>query len=179
MNNQLFECFTNPIKCKLLLEIHAKGQATAKQLAETCSSIPQTTLYRYLKKMTTDGILKVIEENQIRGTVEKVYALSHDLSVDTKKMIEENNGQAYMQMFTQYMTGLMQEFSEYTSRTDIDILHDGSGFTVAPVYATTKELEDAMFKIGEIISTLVQNAPTPERSLHNVGIITTPPKKPK
>ncbi len=50
MTDKLMECFTNPVKCKLLLEIRSQGQTTAKHLAETYTDIPQATLYRNLKK---------------------------------------------------------------------------------------------------------------------------------
>ena len=72
MTGRLMECITNPVKCKLLLEIHSKGKATAKQLADIYTDIPQATLYRHLKKMLSDGILQVVEETQVRGTVEKL-----------------------------------------------------------------------------------------------------------
>jgi hypothetical protein len=53
---------------------------------------------------------------------------------------EDDNGQAYMIMFTQFMMGLTEEFREYSSRPDINLLRDGSGFTVAPIYVTIEEL---------------------------------------
>lgn len=177
MSENITECFTNPIKCKLLLEIYNKGQATAKQLAETHRDITHATLYRYLKKMTADGVLKVVEENQIRGTVERVYAVADDFMMDTSKMVEENNGQAYMMLFTQFVMGLTEEFRAYTSRPDINLLQDGSGFTVAPIYATREELVEALTEMGKIIQSLLGNEKTPERYLHNIAIITTPPNK--
>lgn len=96
---------------------------------------------------------------------------------NAKKMVEENDGQAYMMLFTQFVMGLTGEFREYVSRPDINILQDGSGFTVAPVYATTEELTAAMMEIGKIVNALVGNEKTPERELHSIAIITTPPKK--
>ena len=179
MNKKIAECFANPIKCKLIFEIARKERATAKQLAEKFDDITHATLYRYLKKMTEDGILKVVEENQIRGTVEKVYEVAPELSVDTQKMIEENNGPAYMMLFTQFMMGLTDEFREYTSSTDINILQDGSGFSVAPIYATTDELASIIMDIGKILTPFLDNKKTPERELHSIAIITTPPKKTK
>ena len=67
MDQKIMDCFANPIKCKLLLEIYASGQTTAKRLSELYSDIPQATLYRYLKRMTDEGILKIVGENPIRG----------------------------------------------------------------------------------------------------------------
>ena len=55
---------------------HAAGESDRKYLAEKCVDIPQTTLYRYLKRMTDDGLLKIVGETPIRGTVEK------DLCID-------------------------------------------------------------------------------------------------
>lgn len=177
MNNRIAECFANPIKCKLIFEITRKERTTAKELAEKFDDIPHATLYRYLKKMTEDGILKVIQENQIRGTVEKVYAVAPDLSVDAQKMVEENDGTAYMMLFTQFMMGLTDEFREYTSHSDINLLQDASGFSVAPIYATTDELASIMIEIGKVLTPFMENEKTPERDLHSIAIITTPPKK--
>ncbi|MBY1762104.1 hypothetical protein KWT62_17285, partial [Clostridioides difficile] len=34
MNEKLMDCFVNPIKCKLLLEVFSNNRTTAKQLGE-------------------------------------------------------------------------------------------------------------------------------------------------
>ena len=80
LNEKIMECISNPAKSRLLIEIMRRGEVTAKYLAEKCSDIPQTTLYRNLKRMTDDGLLKIVNETPIRGTVEKTYALTFDPS---------------------------------------------------------------------------------------------------
>lgn len=177
MNEKMAKCLIDPVRCKLLLEIHNKDRATAKQLAQKCPDITHATLYRHLKKMVAAGILQVVGENKIRGTLERIYAVSPGLSLDAKKMAEGNDGQAYMLLFTQFMLGLTEEFQRYVSRSDIDIIRDGSGFTVAPVYATTEELTAAMSGIAKILQPLVSNKKTAERDLHSIAVITTPPRK--
>ena len=97
MTDKIMECITNPAKCKLLLEIYSQGQATAKHLSDTFGDIPQATLYRNLKKMLNDGILKVVDETQIRGTVEKTYAPAFNLNEDFESILAENSGTLYMQ----------------------------------------------------------------------------------
>lgn len=44
MNEKLMDCFVNPIKCKLLIEIFSNNRTTAKQLGEKIS--------RYIKGNT-------------------------------------------------------------------------------------------------------------------------------
>ena len=51
MNEKLMDCFVNPIKCKLLLEVFSNNRTTAKQLGEKFQDISKATLYRYLNIM--------------------------------------------------------------------------------------------------------------------------------
>jgi len=157
MEQKIMDCFTHPIKCKLLLELYSAGKATAKQLAEIYNDIPQATLYRYLKRMTNDGILKVVEENQVRGTIEKTYAVAIDLDSSGQELIGANAGDAYMQMFMQYVFGFIKQFQAYCKKSDIDIPKDQSGFSLAPIYATDEELASAIDEYAKIIQPLYKN----------------------
>lgn len=165
-----------PLSAKLIIEIMERGEITASQLLETFNEIPQATLYRRLRKMLKDGVLKVAAENQIRGTLEKVYALGFDMEESKRKLSESNNGEAYMQIITYHILGILQEFSEYTSKENINLVGDGSGCSVAPVYATYEELTAALTKIGGIITELQSHKPDGKRKLHNLCVITTPPQ---
>ena len=40
MTDKIMSCITNPVKCKLLLEIYAQEQTTAKHLSDVLSDIP-------------------------------------------------------------------------------------------------------------------------------------------
>lgn len=174
MIEKLMECFTSPVKSRLLLEIHAQGQTTAKYLAETFGDIPQATLYRYLKKMTSDGILKIVSEKPVRGTIERTYALASDFNQDARKLMEVNPGAVYMQMFTQYMMGFAKQFQQYCRSTEIDMQHERSGFSIAPLYLTDQELEELLKNISQAFSSALSNKPAPGRKLRNIGIIISP-----
>lgn len=176
MDQKIMDCFANPIKCKLLLEIYASGQTTAKRLSELYSDIPQATLYRYLKRMTDEGILKIVGENPIRGTVEKTYALAVPLGEGIEDIVSSNSGEAFMLLFMNYMLGLVKQFQEYCKRSDIDIMKDHPAFTMAPVYATNEELEAAVGEFARIIEPLHHNPPAPGRKLRTIGLIVTPPE---
>ena len=174
MIDKLMECFTNPVKSRLLLEIHSSGEATAKRLAEIYTDIPQATLYRNLKKMTGDGILKIVIERQVRGTIERTYALASDFNADIQKIMERNPSAAYMQMFTQYMMGFARQFQQHCRNTEIDFQHEMSGFSLAPLYLTDEELKELISKLTEIFTGLLKNTPAPGRKLRNIGLIISP-----
>lgn len=138
------ECISNPAKSRLMIEIMRRGKVTAKYLAEKCVDIPQTTLYRYLKRMTDDGLLKIVGETPIRGTVEKTYALTFDPS-DPPSVLGQNSGAMYMQMFFQYFLTFAKIFQDYCDTPGIDIKKDRSGlsswrtgFSLAPIQRGAK-----------------------------------------
>ena len=173
LNLKIMECVSNPIKCRLLIEILKSGETTAKLLAEKCMDIPQTTLYRNLKRMTEDGILKVVSETQIRGTIEKTYAATFDLN-DANAMIGENSGKMYMQMFLQYILTFAKQFQTYCDSPGIDIKNDKSGFSLSYVYLTDEELEKAVAAISKILTPLQNNKPASDRKLRTIGVIISP-----
>ena len=177
MTDKLMDCITNPVKCKLLLEIHSRGKATAKHLSDTYSDIPSATLYRHLKKMLSDGILKVVEETQIRGTVEKTYALAFNVKSEMESMLEENSGELYMQYFMQYMIGFAKQFQQYCQSPNINIKEDMTGFSLSPLYLSDQELTSLVTDISHIIRNVKDNKPNPERKLRTIGIIISPEEK--
>lgn len=175
MNDKLMDCFANPIMCKIFLDIYDKKTVTAKQLAETYPDVAQTTLYRYLKRMTNDGIIKVVGEKPIRGTIEKTYSSAVDFGENLENIIITNNGEAYMMLFMQYISGFVSAFETYSKRKDIHLQKDKSSFTTAPIFATDDELNTALQQIGEIVTGLFELKPSAERTPRNLGLIITPP----
>jgi len=161
--------------CKLFLDIYQKETVTAKQLAETYPDVAQTTLYRYLKRMTNDRLIKVVQENNIRGTIEKTYSVAVDFGENMESIFSNNDGEAYMLLFTQYISGFISAFQSYSKRKDIDLQKDMAAFTTAPIFATDDELIAAMTQIGEVITGLFKNKPSKERKPRNLGLIVTPP----
>lgn len=177
MVDKLMDCITNPVKCRLLLEIHSQGEATAKHLSDTYRDIPPATLYRHLKKMLSDGILKVVKETQIRGTVEKTYALASNVNSEMETMLEENSGELYMQYFMQYMMGFAEQFQRYCQSPDINIKEDMTGFSLSPLYLSDQELTSLVTDISHVINAAKDNKPDRERKLRTIGIIISPEEK--
>ena len=169
------EYLINPAQSKLVRQVLDEGQTTAKALAEKNKDIPQATLYRYLKKMVSEGILKVVEERRVRNVTEKVYAMGIDFEADVNKMIEENDGDTYLGLFQQFTIGLLNEYDAYCARDDIDLLNDGSGFRVLSLYATTDELNELSANIWKLVAPYANREATPERKPHSIAVIFTPP----
>jgi len=125
--------------------------------------------------MVADGVLKIVEERQIRNVTEKVYAMAIDFEVGINRVIQENDGEAYLALFQQFTIGLLNEFGAYCARDDIDILTDGSGFRVSSINATYDELKALSADIQKLIEPYKNREATPERKNRSLAVIFTPP----
>lgn len=167
---------TNPVTSKILLEIELHKEITAKQLNKKYSDIPQATLYRYLKRMCNDEVIKVIYENKVRGTYEKVYSLAPGYTNNLTDVLDGDYGAPYLKFFMQFAKGLIKEFQDYAAKDSEKKNGDGSGFFINPIYATDEELLTFHKQIMQIFEELENNAHTPERKLRNAAFIITPPR---
>jgi DNA-binding PadR family transcriptional regulator len=173
------ESLVNPLKSKIIFSIKENGESTAKKLMEENVDIPQATLYRYLKRLVSDGIIKVVEERKVRNVNEKVYAIAIDYNSEIEKMIldKDSAGENYLRLFQQFSFGLLNEFQVYSKKEEINILEDGSGFRITPFYATKEELDKMAAEVREVIKKHVGNKPKEGRELRNMAVIYTPPRE--
>lgn len=177
MEKAIMDILTNPVKCKLFMEIQKCGETTAKHLANTFSDVPPATLYRYLKKMTNDKVIKIVNQTQVRGAIEKTYAISNNMKKEFQDILDNNSGEAYMQAFMQFILGFVELFQDYCKQDDINIEKDKSGFSLIPLYLTDEELENIVKTIRETIRPYDNNKPAKDRKLHSIGVIVSPPQK--
>ena len=124
--------------------------------------------------MLRDGILQVVDETQVRGTVEKTYALAYDINSNMETMVEKNSGELYMQYFMQYIFGFVKQFQDYCQSPNINIKKDMTGFSLSPLYLSDGELTSLVTSISQIINAVKNNGPNPERKLRTIGVIVSP-----
>ena len=175
MNNKLIECLSHSIRGKLLRTIAEQERTTAKKLAQIINTLPQASLYRYLKKMVDDGLIEVVEENQIRNVKEKVYGMAIDLDSELKKIAEDTSGATFLAQFQNFTNGIMDEFQIYLKENEVPTSGFAFGFGMLPIYVTNKEAWELYQKIEELLQPYHNNSLTHDRQLRNFAMIFTPP----
>jgi DNA-binding HxlR family transcriptional regulator len=174
---EIMDCIVNPVKSQIILSIQEKGECTAKELLSSQNDIPQATLYRTLNRLVDSGILKIVAENKVRAVTEKVYALNESFLNVNQSIIEQNDGEAYFKLFTNFIIVLMKEFQSYAEKPSINIIKDVSGFSAAPIYATGEEMIEIGNKFKEIIAPYqTRNTSSKEQNMRILATIITPPK---
>lgn len=80
---ELAEIVMNPVRQRIFQYLLLHETGTVKEIRKALPDVPGASLYRHMKLLTESGILTVVGENRIRGTVESIYSLNRSaLEID-------------------------------------------------------------------------------------------------
>ncbi len=176
MSNSKSNLIFHPIRMRIIVEVSGR-RVTAKELAETMPDIPRTTLYRHINALTEGGILAVVEENQIRGTVERVYALDRAAADLTPEDLSQMAKEDYEQAFAMFVTSLLGDFSRYLGgrgEKKIDLVADGLRFGKLQLYLSEEEFEALFAQMNKSIESVLGNEPSHDRKRRIFSIMFIP-----
>lgn len=140
MKNKLLDLILHPARLRILREV--SGEAlTAGQLAGRLPDIPQASLYRHIKRLAGAGLLAVVEERPVRGTVEKVYTASLQGTLPSAAALRTASKEDLSRLFVGFITSLLQDFDLYLESTDRpDFAADGVGLRQVKLNLSDEEL---------------------------------------
>ncbi len=161
MPGQKAELMLHPIRLQILTAI-STYQMAAKEIAELLPDIPLTTLYRHINLLLEGGLIRVVEEKPVRGTIEHIYALdappslkSEDLRGITKEECEQS--------FTMYLSTLMSDARQYLNskpdNIEINPIEDGVEINKAQFYLNDEEYKSMNAKILSLMLEASTNQP--------------------
>jgi len=163
MPNTKADLILHPLRMRIIMTIMGKHM-TAQQLANAMPDIAQATLYRHLNKLAKGGILAVVEEHPVRGTLEKVYALNEQKAFLGAADIANFSKDDHMRYFTAFVAILLGEFSQYLdSKEKPDLVADGVGYTKVAIYLSDEEFMNMAKQLNQALGSTLQNQPAPGR----------------
>ena len=108
MNQSTVNLVLHPIRMRILMAL-AGREMTAGQLGLILTDVPQATLYRHIKRLVDNGVLIVVHETPIRGTVEKVYTLDAGHANLNPDELAQLDADDHMRIFVGFVASLMDE----------------------------------------------------------------------
>ena len=174
MNSEALKSIMNPVRIKIIQELSMKGTATTKEIASACGEIPQATLYRHLSNLMKNGVITVLSENRIRGTLEKVYAIKENPSQTINNKLETLTKDDLSDLFIQFIVSLLTDYNACMSQ-EIVMKELGSwiGFRSCSLLLTNEELLEMLIEVNKIIIERLANKAAPNRKLRKFSTIVT------
>lgn len=153
----------HPIRMQIIQGL-VDRELTPLQLAESLTGVPQATLYRHLNKLVEAGIVKVVSERQVRGTVEKVYTVVKGAATLSPTDLAKASREDHMRYFTTFVAGLLHDFSNYLHQEkELDFIRDGVGYNQIPLYLSEAEFLKMVAELQVVLLPLTANHPEPGR----------------
>jgi DNA-binding transcriptional ArsR family regulator len=163
----------HPVRMKIVQTLIGERELSVQQIAGKLKDVPQATLYRHLNKLLAAEVIKVVKENHIRGTIEKIYALSEN-QIGVKEGIEKSSRDEHLNLFITFMTHLLGQYENYLKQDQIDLFKDGVGFREAIVYLSDEEFHKFTLELSQVMKKVIENEPSNERTARHIANIFIP-----
>ena len=136
---ELAEIVMNPVRQRIFQYLLLHETGTVKEIRKALPDVPGASLYRHMKLLTEHGILTVVGENRIRGTVESIYSLN-------KSALEIDDDGTAVQTA---LLGLGASFARYFSGGGADPRRDMLLMTTCPLTLTDEEFTGFLTEINQ------------------------------
>ena len=169
----------HPVRMRILTTLVGR-QMTAGNLAEALPDVAQATLYRHINTLSEAGIIKVVEENQVRGTVERVYAFEEQAGNLTPDDLANLSKDDHLRYFTTFMTSVLDSFARYLeSHETPDLGRDGVGYRQVPLHLSDEELVTLTRALNAVLQPYLALEPTKQRKHRILTTILIPEESDK
>ena len=140
MNQSTVNLVLHPIRMRILMAL-AGHERTAGELGQLLPDVPQATLYRHIKLLADNGVLIVVSENPVRGTIEKVYTLDASHASLRPDELEGLDADSHMRLFVGFIASLLDDYARYLAGSQtIDLVADGVGYRKVILNLSQSEL---------------------------------------
>ncbi|AGP56714.1 helix-turn-helix domain-containing protein [Streptomyces rapamycinicus] len=164
----------HPVRMRILQALVGADELTTAQLRDRLPDVPPATMYRHIATLTQAGILEVVHERQVRGTVERSYRVRQDKAVvdaDARTAMTKDD---HRQAFTVFTGALMADFDRYLSRDDADPAREGVVYRQGAVWLTDEEFAELVEEIEAAVARRAQTTPGDGRTRHIISFVLVP-----
>ena len=177
MAKDIVEVMLNPIRMRIIqlfspAATEAHEHMTANRICELLTDVPRTTLYRHINVLIEAGILDVVSERKVRGSVERTLALN----MSEFEKLRDNNVKDVPQLAFRYLMTLYAKFEKYFRTHDRIEKGDVMFFTSRILLLNDQEFESFLTEYNELLEKYRSNKSATEgRRPRDISIICAPP----
>src|SRR5579875_721820 len=135
----------HPDRLRIIEAFLGDRQLTTADLRNELPDIAPASLYRHLTRLIDAGVLDVIAERKIRGTVERTYAKRKRLDVSRDELATLSRDEL-SQTFLGYVATLLTDIDRYLERDDAELRRGGATFRITALWLTDDELNELAAK---------------------------------
>lgn len=164
----------HPVRLRILRALLDGHPSTTAQLRDRLPDIAPATMYRHIAALATAGVLEVVGEKQIRGTVERTYQLRWDqaeLDADERATMTPDD---HRRAFTAFTGGLLADFDRYLNQEPEDPTSDGVAYRQAALWLSDEEMQELIDELSKAIISRRSHQQDENRTRRMISVVTMP-----
>ncbi|UJB46105.1 helix-turn-helix domain-containing protein [Streptomyces sp. A1-5] len=173
------ELLLHPVRLRVLHALAGERVLTTSQLRERMPEVPKVTMYRHVALLAEAGFLELVEEQRVRGAVERHYRLRRDRPVIDADAASAMSLDDHRRGFAAAMAVLIAEFNAYLDRPGAAPVADAVAYRQGTLWLSQDELAEMNHKMLEILGPLLANRPAPGRAPYLLSRIFFPAECPR
>jgi DNA-binding transcriptional ArsR family regulator len=120
------EAIFHPVRIRIVQALFGGARLTPARLARAAGPTPIATLYRHLNRLARAGIVVVVEERQVRGTVERTYALADERAANVSRAeLRRLSRKQLLRHFGTLVASLLGDYGRYLAERGTNVVRDG------------------------------------------------------
>lgn len=166
----------HPVRMRILQALFDADPLTTTQLREHLPDLAPATLYRHIAVLAEAGVLEVVDERRVRGTVERSYRVSREHAVVDPAARAAMTLEDHQRAYTTFAASLMGDFDRYLAHDDADPAADGVVYRQAAVWLTAEEFTAMVEEIEHAVVSRLGQARDSTRIRRVVSLVVVPDK---
>lgn len=160
----LLNLLMNPIRIMILQYLTTHKTAIASEIITYLNDVSRATVYNHLKILEENKLITVIKENQVRGTIEKVYSINK----------ADGDNHADYTTVINYLLYLMMDFQKYFETTQ-KVMSDDMLFVDRTVmYLNDKDFQSFFQEYTELCKKYYSNESVINKRGRTISLISSP-----
>ncbi|HEY2551037.1 MAG TPA: helix-turn-helix domain-containing protein [Streptosporangiaceae bacterium] len=164
----------HPIRLRIVQAFLGDRALTTSALIAELSDVPPASLYRHVARLVEAGVLAVVAERRVRGALERTYVLRLSAARISQDQIAAMTADDHRQAFLAFVAGLIGDMDRYLARDDIDLVRDGTAYSMAAMWLDDAEFAVLMRELSALLQTALARPPGPGRRRRIIGTVLLP-----
>lgn len=163
----------HPVRLRIMMTLTGR-EMTPQQIGECLPDVPRASLYRHIQTLSAAGIVRVVKETPIRGTLEKVYAVEEQNATLSAQDMADETPEANLRYFTAYVASLLAQFRNYAEYAPAQLSPGDFAYNTTAYHLSDEEFAQMASELNVVMRKWLALTPEEGRRRRLLSVIVMP-----
>lgn len=146
----------HPVRLRIVQAL-AGQPMKPRQLNEQLPDVPQASLYRHISQLQSGGLIQVVDERPVRGTVERTFGLVKEAVSMGEDDLVGAGAADHLRFFSTFVGTLVADYAAYVESSELELNADRVGYRQVPLWLSDEEFDGMTAEITAAIGARLGN----------------------